>query len=157
MEGLTVARAIHVLSLIHWIGGLAFVTSVVLPFSASIADPVQRLAFFEGIEQRFSRQVRLSVVLVGLSGLYMVWRLDAWPCFLDPATWWMAAMVFIWAIFFLVLFIAEPLLLLDWFHRRASRHPDDTFRRVHRAHWILLTASLAVAAAAVLGAHGRLG
>lgn len=157
MEGLTIARAIHVLSLIHWIGGLAFVTSVILPFSSSIADPVRRLAFLENIEQRFSRQVKLSIVLVGISGFYMAWRLEAWPRFLDLATWWMVAMALLWALFFLVLFVAEPLLLHDWFHRRASLYPDNTFRLMRRAHWILLTASLAVAAAAVLGAHGLLG
>ena len=32
-DGLTLARAVHVLALIHWIGGVAAVTTIVLPLA----------------------------------------------------------------------------------------------------------------------------
>jgi hypothetical protein len=66
----------------------------------------------------------------------------------------MHAMVLVWAIFTFVLFVAEPLVLHRWFHRRAAADPERTFALVRTGHWILLTLSLVTVAGAVLGAHG---
>ena len=52
MDDVTIARALHVLGVIHWIGGLAMVTLVILPPTARLADPADRLAKFETIERR---------------------------------------------------------------------------------------------------------
>jgi hypothetical protein len=68
----------------------------------------------------------------------------------------MHAMVAVWAIFTLVLYVAEPLFLHRWFHERASRDPEGTFRLVQRMHLLLLTVSLVTVGASVLGAHGAI-
>lgn len=151
------ARAIHVLAVIHWIGGVVFVTVVVLPAIAACEEPSRRFALFEAIEHRFSTQVKISVPVAGLSGAWMTWRLDAWSRLLDPAGWWLAAMVLVWLLFMAILFVVEPLLLRGWFHRRVATDPAGTFRQLQRAHVILLLAGTTVAAAGVLGAHGLLG
>lgn len=156
MEDVTIARAIHVLAVIHWFGGVAFVTAVILPAVAAIAEPAHRLTLFEAIEGRFSAQVRVSVPLAGLSGFYMAERLDAWDRFLEPAGWWLIAMVLVWLLFMTILFIVEPLVLRGWFHHRAASDPDGTFRLVWRAHWGLSAVGAITAAAGVLGAHGLL-
>lgn len=150
------ARAVHVLAVIHWMGGVAFVTAIVLPALAT-TPAAQRLALFEAVEQRFARQVRVSVPLAGLSGLYMVERLDAWGRFLEPAGWWLSAMAALWLIFIAILFVVEPFVVRDWFHRRALDDPDGAFRLVQGLHWVLLAAGAAIAAAGVLGVHGDLG
>lgn len=155
MDDVTLARAVHVLSIVHWIGGMAFVTMVILPVARRAADPRQGLALFESVEKRFSSQVRLSVPLAGLSGAYMAERLDAWPRFLDAAQWWLGAMVLLWLVFMAILFVVEPAI-----GRRllaAGRaDPVGLLHRVERAHWLLLGLSTVVTAAAVLGAHGLL-
>lgn len=156
MDDITLARAFHVLAIVHWIGGVAMVTGVILPAVGRLADPSERLRTFEAIEGRFSRQARISTSAAGLTGFYMTWRLSAWDRFLDPTFWWMHAMVGIWAIFTFVLFVAEPLFLHRWFHERAAIDPDGTFRLVTRLHRLLLLLSLVTVAAAVLGAHGAL-
>lgn len=156
MDDVTLARALHVLAVVHWIGGVAMVTAVILPAVRHLSDPAQRLALFERVEGRFSGQAKVSVTLAGLSGFYMTWRLDAWDRFADPGFWWMHAMVLVWAVFTIVLFVAEPLVLHRWFHERAAERPDETFRLVQRFHWILATASAVTIGAAVLGAHGML-
>ena len=38
MDDIAIARAMHLLSVLHWIGGLAFVTLVVLPAIAAHAE-----------------------------------------------------------------------------------------------------------------------
>lgn len=152
---MTLARAVHVLSVIHWIGGVAFVTLVVLPL-ARVASSGRRLALFAAVEHRFSAQVKISVPLAGLSGFYMVGRLDAWPRLLDPSQWWLGAMVALWLAFMVILFVVEPVLggrFLD----PEQADPDTTLRHVQRAHGLLLGLASVVAASAVLGAHGLLG
>lgn len=156
MDDITIARALHVLAVVHWIGGVAIVTTVILPAVRRLATSAERLALFEAVEGRFSRHAKISVTLAGASGVYMTWALDAWDRFLMPGMWWMHAMVLVWAVFTVVLFVAEPLVLHRWFHDRAVRDPVGTFRIVQRAHWVLLTASAVTIGAAVLGAHGVL-
>jgi uncharacterized membrane protein len=154
MDALTAARALHVLAIVHWIGGVTLVTLVLLPGLMQNVPAAQRLGLFELIEGRFAKQARVSTLLAGASGLYMTYRLEAWDRFLDPSFWWMHAMVLVWAIFTVVLFVAEPLFLHRWFRERATSDPDGTFRLVRRLHAILLTLSLVTVAAAVVGAHG---
>jgi uncharacterized membrane protein len=156
MDDLTLARAVHVLAIIHWFGGVAFVTAVILPAIAAFEAPTRRIALFEAIEQRFSAQVKISVPVAGGSGAYMAWRLDAWNRFIEPAGWWLAAMAFVWLLFMTILFVVEPLLLRGWFQQRAAADPVGTFRRFQRAHVVLLLMGTTVAAAGVLGAHGLL-
>jgi len=156
LDDVTIARALHVLAVVHWIGGVSLVTLVILPAIRRLARPAEQLATFEAIEGRFSFQAKISVTIAGLTGFYMTERLDAWHRFLEPGYWWMHAMVLIWLVFTIVLFVAEPLFLHAWFRARAERQPARTFRLVQRAHIALLLAAAVTTAAAVLGSHGLL-
>ncbi len=151
MDDLALARAVHVVAVVHWIGGVAFVTTIILP---AVADPARRLAWFQEVEARFSRQVKLSVPLAGASGIYMVERMDLWSRFLEPANWWLAAMALLWLLFMTILFLVEPLVARGRHRDRFMASPDRTLAIVRRVHWLLLTASVVVAASAVLGSHG---
>lgn len=157
MDDLTIARALHILALVHWIGGVSLVTLVILPGIMRAIPATDRLKTFEAIEGRFSFQAKISTLLAGATGFYMTHRLDAWTRFTDPDFFWMHAMVAIWAIFTFVLFIAEPLFLHRWFHRQAEIAPDATFAKVLQLHRILLSLSLITIFVGVLGAHGAFG
>ena len=111
---------------------------------------------FERLERRFGRQAKIAVLIAGGTGFYMTHVLDGWGRFLEPSFWWMHAMLFVWFAFTLVLFVLEPLVLHDWFHRHAAHDPEKTFGLIERLHRVLLSASLVTVAAAVLGAHGML-
>ena len=150
MRDATVARVLHVLGVVLWIGGVAFVTTVLLPSVRRVQAPEERVAFFERVERQFAWQARATTLLVGVSGFYIAWVWDLWGRFLSLHYWWMHAMVLIWAIFTVMLFIAEPLFLHDWFLRRAGKQPEKVFRLIQRLHWVLLTVSLIF----VAGSHG---
>jgi uncharacterized membrane protein len=154
LDDFAIARAVHVLAVVHWIGGVTFVALVLLPASARHSEPSRRIAAFEEAEGRFSFQAKISVTLAGLSGFYMAWRLDAWDRFLHAQFWWMHAMVLVWAIFTFILFIGEPLFLDAWFRRRAARDEKGTLTLILRAHWVLLSLGALTVAGAALGAHG---
>jgi uncharacterized membrane protein len=153
IDDIELARALHVLFVVHWIGGVAFVTLVALPLARSRGDAKAGWALFEAIESRFAAQVRWSIPLAGLTGIWMTWRLDLWSLFQNPAFWWLDAMAIVWALFMLIVFVVEPLV-----HRRlaaeAARDPDGVLRRLFRAHLVLLTAAAITILGAVAGANG---
>ena len=155
MDTHVLARLIHVLAVVHWIGGVAMVTLVILPQMLGL-PAADRITTFERLEGRFGAQAKLSTLAAGLSGLWMLWLTDGWALFLDPGHWWLHLMVAVWAIFTLVLFVLEPLVLHRWFHQRATRDPEATFALVLRLHRVLLALSALAVAGAVQGAHGGL-
>ena len=151
MIDLALARVLHVLAVVLWIGGVAMVTLVLLP---NVLRDNGTPAQFEAIERRFAAQSRITVLLAGISGFYMVWKLDLWARFAAPRFWWMHAMVAVWALFSLLLYVLEPLWLHRWFDRRAATDPTATMRLIQRMHRLLLTLSLVTVAGAVAGSHG---
>jgi hypothetical protein len=68
----------------------------------------------------------------------------------------MHAMVGVWFIFTLMLFVAEPLFLHQRLRTRARPEPESNFRLVERLHQILLALSLITLLGAVIGSHGLL-
>jgi uncharacterized membrane protein len=154
MDDLAVARAIHVLAVVLWIGGVAMVTTVLLPAVQRLKVPGERFEFFEAVERRFAWQARGTTVLVGISGFYMIDRLDLWDRFHAVAYWWMHAMVCVWLLFTAMLFVAEPLFLHRWLQVRAKTAPQSTFTLIERLHWALLILSAITVLGAVAGSHG---
>ena len=154
-DDIELARAVHVLCVVHWIGGVAFVTLIALPLARANEDAREGWALFEAIERRFSAQVRWSIPFAGATGLWMAWRLDLWAQFGDPTFWWLDAMALVWALFMALVFVVEPLA-----HGRlkatAARDPRAVLRRISLAHFILLAAAAVTILGAVLGAHGGL-
>uniref|UniRef100_Q07U01 Copper resistance protein D domain-containing protein n=1 Tax=Rhodopseudomonas palustris (strain BisA53) TaxID=316055 RepID=Q07U01_RHOP5 len=149
----TLARAVHVLAIVHWIGGLAFVTFVILPSLLDMEAP-RRFALFDALERRFAAQARVSTLLAGVSGFYLYYSYDYWSRVAELRLWWIDAMIALWAIFTLMLFVAEPLFLHAWFEVRARRDPDGAFRMALRGHRVLSAFAVVTVLGAAGGAHG---
>ena len=148
------ARALHVIGVVLWIGGVAFVTTVLLPSLRKITDPAQRLELFERLEGKFSFQAKIVTLITGASGYYMLEFMNAWDRYQHLQFWWMHLMTFIWAVFTLVLFVLEPLVLHRWFKERAMKDSETSFALLHRMHRVLLALSLLAVFGAVAGSHG---
>ena len=141
MDELVFARLLHVLGVVLWIGGVAMVTLVLLPTLMRMASMSEAMAFFQQFRRRFAAQARISTLVVGISGFYMVYELNAW----------------IWLLFSVMLFVQEP---------RSRRQPTtqsaavpitpEMFVRIQRKHMFLLILSLITIAGAVAGSHGWL-
>ncbi len=154
MNDIAIALAIHVLAIVLWIGGVAMVTTILLPAVRRLKSPAERVAFFDAIERRFAWQARATSLIAGISGFYLVYRMNLGAMFGAPAFWWLDAMLLVWLIFTLMLFIAEPLFLHKWFAARALRAPASTFDLIQRMHWVLLILSLIAVFGAVAGVNG---
>jgi uncharacterized membrane protein len=120
VTGIVLARVLHVLAVVVWIGGVSMVTTILLPSIRRSYPAPQRFPVFHALEERFARQARFTTVLAGASGFYMAWRLDARDRFRSAEFWWMHAMVLTWFVFTLMLFVIEPLFLERLLVRRAA-------------------------------------
>lgn len=153
MDDLAIARALHVLAVVVWIGGVSLVTTVVLPLVRR-SPQADRWALFEAVERRFAWQARIALLVVGASGLYMVSKLGLWDRFRQPGFWWMHLMVLLWLVFCAVLFVAEPLGADRWVKQRERAVPGSGFAALQTIHWALLALGAVTVAAAVLGSYG---
>jgi len=151
-----VALALHLIAVVIWIGGIAAITTVMFPAMRRLDSNEQKVWLFQQIERRFRPQARVAWLIVGLSGLYMVGSLNAWPWFAQVRYWWMHAMVALWLIFGLMLFIVEPLGVGPSIQRALATEPVRAMARIEAVHWVLLVLSLMVIAIVVAGIYGLL-
>jgi uncharacterized membrane protein len=156
IDDLAIARALHVLAVVHWIGGVAAVTTIVVPQARHMPDTNVAVAVFERFERRFAPQARLSVSLTGISGVYMLWRMAAWHRLESLSFWWLHLMVALWIAFALMLFVFEPLGVDRLFRSYAARDKDRAFALALWLHGAALVAAVVTIAGGVLGAHGYL-
>ena len=154
MENITLARVIHVIAVILWIGGVAMVTTVIIPAVKKLKSKDDQIKTFEQIEGRFAKQAKITTLLTGVSGFYMLYVLDAWERYLDYRFWWIHAMTLVWVLFTIILYVLEPLVLHKLFKEYADKNSSKTFSFIHKAHWFLLLLSLLTTAGAVAGSHG---
>lgn len=147
------ARAIHVAAIVVWIGGVSFVTTILLPAMRQ-QPPEDWLREFEAIEHRFAPQARIALLLVLLSGLYMLYAYDLWDRFTVGRFWWMQLMVAVWLLFAALLLVIEPLIIRRTLRRRAAAAPAAVLSRMLRLHRLMLVLSLIAVLAAVAGSHG---
>ena len=150
------ARALHVVGVILWIGGVAFVTTTLIPSLKKLPDTDRRLTLFEQLEGKFAFQARIVTLITGLTGFYMLNYMQAWERYQQIQFWWVHLMTLIWLIFTLVLFVLEPLVLHSRFKKMATENSDRAFALLHRMHKVLLVLSLITVFGTVAGAHGLL-
>lgn len=156
MEAVAFARIVHVLGVVIWIGGVWFVTTIIIPSVVEKGCDKDSVELFECLESRFSLQARVAVLLTGLSGTYMLYVTDSWALFLRAGYWWLFSMSFVWLVFALMLFILEPLFLHRWFANAIKVAPQTAFQHINWMHWVMLMFSLVTIAGAVAGSHGWL-
>ncbi len=153
-EYYTLARVLHVIAVILWIGGVAMVTTVIIPAIKNLASKEDQVKMFEKIEGKFALQAKITTLITGLTGFYMLYELDGWDRYLNYRFWWVHAMTLIWVLFTLILYVLEPFILQKLFKKYVEKNPIKTFSFIHKMHWILLLLSLITTAGAVAGSHG---
>lgn len=142
-----VLLALHVLAVVWWIGGVTMVTFVLLPIYNRLPE-MERVERIRQLQHRFVNQARLAMLVVGGAGFWML-SLNGGAARLDPTHgWWLDLMILVWGLFFVLLFVAEPLRLPD---RVGLIHKRFTFLMVHA---VLLVLALAAVFCGVIGARG---
>ena len=154
MADLTIARAIHILSIVIWMGGVAFVTMVLIPAIRNPSFKTEQLLIFNAVENRFASIARIVVILAGMSGFYMADKMNAWGRFLEAQYFWMHAMVLIWLMFVVALFVIEQNKKKNHGRMVKDGHNIEDLKKIQLVHIVILVLSLITIFISVLGAHG---
>ena len=154
-----VMHVLHLLLAIIWIGGLAFITILILPMIVKMAHPLEKVLLFQRIEHRFAPMARVYSALVGVTGFIMFFSLGLQDVLFTKAGHPLLFMIVVWIFWIIMLFGLEPLIVKKMLDRLASEKGEgmeieDVFNRMNVLHWVLLALSLAAAAAGVIFAHG---
>ena len=155
-ESFVVARILHVVGVVLWIGGVSFVTTVLIPALRRLPRAEDRLRLFEAIEGKFAAQAKVLTVVTGVAGFYMLEGVGGWSRYQDPSSWWLHLMTTVWLLFTVMLFVLEPFFLHRKFKAFAERDPEKAFRLLHRLHVVLLAVSLLAIIGGVAGIRGYL-
>jgi len=148
------ARVLHVISIVLWIGGVAFLALVVVPTLRQRPKEDESLAILFAIEGRFKAQAKIVTAITGLSGFFMLYWLDAWDRYLDLSYWWVHLMTLIWLFFSAMLFAVEPAQEKHDLEQKTNRNPAVTFKFLNRMLNILTFLSVLAIAGAINGVHG---
>jgi uncharacterized membrane protein len=66
------ARFLHVISVVVWVGGMFFAYLALRPAAAALLEPPQRLPLWQGTLRRFFLWVWIAVALILGSGMWMI-------------------------------------------------------------------------------------
>ncbi len=149
---------VHLLTVILWIGGLAFVTMIVLPMAIKTPDALQKVLLFQRVEHRFAMIARGYNLVTGASGIIMMLMMGWHKLLFTRAGIPLTFMTLVWVFWFVMLFGLEPFIIRKMLDRMAKGGAqmdiDAVFTRLNRMHYFMVAISLAAAAAGALTAHG---
>ena len=131
---------LHVLSIVVWIGGVAFVTAIVFPALAGMEDSMAKVSFFMGFEKRFQFLAKVCVILAGGSGILLFWQRGAFSGLTTDEAFLLGSKFLVWLTFLVLLFGAEKRLMGVLVSEKTS--PEKAFRRLAIFHWVVLILSL---------------
>ena len=153
---------IHLLTSILWIGGLGFITILILPMIVKMPDALQKVLLFQRIEHRFAPLARYFTAIVGASGFVMFYLMDLGDVVFEEEGRFLLFMIIVWIFWVIMLFGLEPLIIKRVLDGMAKQEEvmgrkleiEDVFNLMNKLHWVLLTLSLSAATSGAIFAHG---
>src|SRR3990172_13132200 len=94
---------VHVIGVVLWIGGVAFVTMVVLPMIMRMENSLEKVLFFQGVEHRFAKIAKTSVLVVGVTGVLLLQITGKWSVMFKASGIGPTLMGVVWLFYVLVL------------------------------------------------------
>ena len=141
-----ISLIIHVLAVVIWIGGVAFVTMITFPMIQRSTSSFEQVMIFQGTEHRFGKIAKVMVILTGISGFYLL----SIKGFSIGA----GIMIFVWTLYASLLFFLEKLLFKRLFETPGKQlDTKQIFFRLQVFHWIILFFSFSAIAAGIWVGH----
>jgi len=144
---------IHLICIIVWIGGVAFVTTVVFPMMYRTEGSLEKALLFQGVEHRFAGMVRWLVAVTGATGLWLLLAEYGVSILFQTRGIGILIMIFAWTLYTVVL-LSERWIFGKLFADPEKIDMDRALRGINAMHWILLLASFSAVAGGVWFAHG---
>ena len=94
---------IHVIGVVIWIGGVAFVTIIVFPMIMRMEGSFEKMLFFQGVEHRFAKIAKACVVVVGITGFGLLYLANEWGILFTKGGIGPTLMLIIWSVYLFIL------------------------------------------------------
>ncbi|NOY52420.1 MAG: hypothetical protein GXP58_02240 [Deltaproteobacteria bacterium] len=150
---LQLSVVLHVIGVVVWIGGVAFVTMILFPLIHDMEDPMEKALLFQRVEHRFAGIARIMIIMVGLTGLFNLYEKGLYKILSTPQGWWLHLMITVYTIYALLIFGLEKALFKRIFKDIKNLNADQVFFRMTVFHWVVLAASLLAVAGGVIGTY----
>lgn len=145
--------AVHVVTVVLWVGGVGFVTLVIFPMLAKMDGSFEQVVFFQRVEHRFAKFAKLYTALAGLSGAYVMYYTGEKAYLFTRQGIGITLMLIAWTVYAFILLFEKDIF------KRLFRDPEKTdtkkvFRILTVFHWFVLGLSLLAILAGVWEGHG---
>jgi len=154
MPGLApLLTAIHVVVILLWIGGVAFVTIIIFPLIQKMESSFEQVLMFQRIEHRFARHVRWYLAISGGTGFWLLHLADSFGLLFTAEGAGVTMMLLAWAFYLLVLTF-EKRVFKKIFAKPGEFDAKRVFRGLGIFHWVILGVSLLAVFIGVWQGHG---
>lgn len=149
---LTILLIIHVIGVIIWIGGVAFVTMVIFPMMYRTEGALEKALLFQGVEHRFSGIVRWLIAIVGGTGFYLLSAKYGFAVLSSQRGLGIVIMLFVWT-FYTAVLLLEKKIFGKIFADPGKIDMDKALTMINAMHWVLLTLSFSAVSGGIWFAH----
>jgi uncharacterized membrane protein len=149
---LTILLIIHVICVIIWIGGVAFVTMVIFPMMYQAEGSLEKALMFQRVEHRFAGMVKWLIAVVGATGLYMLYAQYGFGLLLETRGIGILIMLFAWALYTTII-LSERKIFGRLFADPEKIDMDKALKMINVMHWFLLIISFTAVAGGVWFGH----
>lgn len=148
----TVLLIIHVIGVIIWIGGVAFVTTVIFPMMYRTEGSLEKALLFQRVEHRFAGMVRWLIVMVGATGFWILADQYGFGILFQARGLGILIMIVAWS-FYAGVLLSERKIFARIFADPERIDMDRALKIINAMHWFLLTISFTAVAAGVWFGH----
>lgn len=131
---------LHVLAVVIWIGGVAFVTAIVFPVLGRMEDSMAKVSFFMGFEKRFQFLAKILVIIAGATGILLFFERGGLRSLTNTEALLLGYKFSVWLLYFALLFGAEKRLMATLIS--PTTPVEKAFKRMTLFHWVVLILSL---------------
>ena len=144
--------AIHVITVVLWIGGVGFVTIIIFPMLLKMEDSFEKVMMFQRVENKFAKQARIYAIITGLTGGLLLYMKKEYSLIFTRAGIGITLMLIAWLIYTFVLFF-ERNIFKTLFSQPEKLDTAKIFLRLNIFHWFLLGLSLLAVGAGIWTGH----
>lgn len=145
--------ALHVVTVVLWIGGVAFVTVIIFPMLLTMEDSLEKVLLFQRVENKFARQARFYSWTVGITGAILLLLTGQHRILFTLKGLGITIMILVWLIYTFILTF-EKRIFKVLFSQPEKLDTAKVFMRLNVFHWFVLGLSLLAVFAGVFSGHG---
>jgi uncharacterized membrane protein len=143
---------IHVIGVIIWIGGVAFVTMVIFPMMYQTEGSLEKALLFQRVEHRFAGMVRWLIAIVGITGFWLLYVKYSLVILAQRQGIGILMMIFAWTLYTVIL-LSERKIFSKIFADPEKIDMNNALKIINGMHWVLLVISISAVAGGVWFGH----